>query len=161
MKSFIRFAIAAIVMLSVAFMSTNHVWAANPAQTTGGAGSFKVGAGLWFAYFPNGALPQGHTASMTYSNIPSDVPSYPDTGHRLHILSQATLTASTSNVGMHLVCFQTPASGGAIFYSAIVGFVDPWIPLANFQSYPIFDGVQYTCVNTWYMGTFAFGYIVP
>jgi len=159
MKTFTRFAIAAIIMLSVAFMSVNQVaWAANPAQTTGGAGSTHESAGDWFADFPNGSLPQGATASITYSDTPSDVPSFPDTGHSLHISSQATLITSTA-AGTHLVCFRTQPTGGAIFWWEPV--LHSWVPLANFQFYPTFDGVAYTCVNTWYTGTFAYAYVVP
>ncbi len=157
----IRFTIAVVLMLSVTFMSVNRVaWAADPAQTTGGPGSTHEAAGDWFGDFPNGALPQGETFDIVLVPVTTPVvPSYPDTGHALTLLNQVRLTASTSNVGLHLVCFRTPASGGAIFWwEPTLGV---WVPLANYQAYPTFDGVPYTCVNTWLMGTFAFGYIVP
>jgi len=161
MKTFTRFAIAAIVMLSVAFMSTNHVWAANPAQTTGGPGDTKIIDYLWFANFPNGTLPQGGTGWINDVPlpIPPDVPTWPDTGHTLHMLALIDLGTSTPNVGPHLVCFRTPASGGAIFWWEPT--LQSWVPLANFQIYPNFDGVAYTCVNTWLVGRFMFGYVVP
>ena len=160
MKTFTRFAIAAIVIFSVAFMSTNHVWAANPAQTTGGPGSTHESAGEWFADFPNGSLPEGCGAGLSYSDIASDVHPFPETGHSLHIISQAIVTTSCPNLGgMHLVCFKTQATGGAIFWWEPT--LLSWVPLANFQDYPTFDGVAYTCVNTWFTGTFAYGYIVP
>jgi len=158
MKTFTRFAIAAIVVLSVAFMSVNHAWAANPAQTTGGDGSHHYWSGMWFADFPNGGLPEGTTATLTEDFTPFDVPSFPDTGHSLHGLSTSVLTTS-GPVGLHLVCFRTLPSGGAIFWWEPV--LHSWVPLANFQTYPFFDGVAYTCVNTWLTGTFAYAYVVP
>ena len=158
MKTFIRIAIAAIVILSVAFMSTNHVWAANPAQTTGGDGSHHYWSGMWLADFPNGSLPEGTTASLTEDFTPFEVIPWPDTGHLLHGLSTMVLTTS-GPVGLHLVCFPTLPSGGAIFWWEPSSH--SWMPMANFQTYPLFDGVEYTCVNTWYTGTFAYAYVVP
>ena len=161
MKTFTRFAIAAIIMLSVAFMSVNQVaWAANPAQTTGGDGSTHVDTdGGWFADFPNDSLPQGGVASLDPVPVTTpDVPSFPDTGHTLHLVSEAFLDTSTA-AGMHLVCYPTPPSGGAIFWWEPT--LHSWVPLANFQTYPTFSGQPYTCVNTWYTGTFAYGYVVP
>lgn len=158
MKTFTRFAIAAILMFSVAFMSVNHAWAANPAQTTGGAGSSHFSSGEWFVDFPNGSLKAGTTVSITSDCINFEVIPWPRTGQKLHVLCTMGLGTSGS-VGQHLVCFRTAASGGAIFWWEST--LHSWVALANSQSYPLFDGVEYTCVNTWYTGTFAYAYVVP
>jgi hypothetical protein len=163
MKTFTRFAIAAIVVFSVAFMSVNHAWAANPAVTTGGPGSIHVSDPPWFADFPNSALPEGCTASLSASGFstPFDVSPYPSTGHTLHMLSAIVLTTTCETVFVDpvLVCFRTPASGGAIFW--LEPKLEQWVSFANFQAYPTFDGVPYTCVDSWVVGTFGFGYIIP
>jgi hypothetical protein len=151
MKTFTRFALAAIVVLSIAFMSPGRV----AAQTTGGPGTNHVGSpsGMWFAELQGGA-----TGTITEDPANYTLPTYPDTGHTLQRLNTAILTTSGS-VGVHMVCFVTLATGGAIFWwEPTLGV---WVPLANFQYYPTFDGIAYTCVNTWLTGMFTYGYVVP
>jgi hypothetical protein len=149
MKKFTRIALALVFVFSVAFMSVGRA----AAQTTGGAGETKVVELPWFVNLPNGT--SGGVQNLMVD--PYDVVPFPDTAHLLHVLSESFVSATPA--GVHLVCFQTPASGGAIFYKE--PSLGVWVPLANFQSYPNYDGVAFTCTNTWYTGTFAFGYIVP
>jgi hypothetical protein len=149
MKKFTRIALALVFVFSVAFMSVGRA----AAQTTGGAGETKVVDIPWFVNLPNGA-----SGGIQNLGTPAfNVLPYPDTAHYLHVLSVASVSATPA--GLHLICFLTPASGGAIFWWEPT--LSVWVPLANFQSYPNFDDVAYTCVNTWATGTFAFGYIVP
>jgi len=149
MKIFTRFALAFVVVFSVAFMSIGHA----SAQTTGGPGVTHDYSPPWFAEFPNGS--DGSIVNLGMD--PFDVVPFPDTGHYFHVLSESLVSATPA--GLHLVCFQTPPSGGAIFWWEPT--LGQWVPMANFQSYPLYDGVAYTCVQTWATGTFAFGYIVP
>jgi hypothetical protein len=130
--------------------------------TTGGLASTRItasGGEGWFAEFPVGRSSKGATASFAHVPITAlNIPSSPETGYNLHLLSKARLDMSTTT-GIHLVCSPITHLGSVIFWWEPSSHA--WVPLANFRTYPAVSGQPYTCVNTWLTGTFGFGYIEP